>query len=243
MNNIIKSKQFRVLYIIVAILLVIVIYSALDNLSTQVPDEPQILEIDESVKINRLSIFKNELPELQNTNVPSVEVKLFEKSCVVNDKQYTIHPTTYTNTDSKIYWNVDLSLLSLCGKSENILLYSYDGKENNDVLVLDKNGELFLLSFGDVLSPFKYSLYDFNVIDNTDNLSDANIKKLWETHLQGVYSITTLCINDKPEGIRLQLKSQMGLSYYIGYSFYKGNYYTRFPYEVNGSQSGSTELK
>ena len=180
----------------------------------------------------QLSIFKNEFPETPVQELRKINLEFVDDICIVNNKKYTIQPTKYSSTYSTTYWHIDLSLLSVCGENGSFLVYSNDGTIDNDVLILDENGTLFLLVYGDVLSPSKYSCEDFYITDATDDELDGYINKLWDDHLSGNYFIGNLCIDEKPEYVTLQLKSHLELTYSIGYFDYAGDYFTRLPYNV-----------
>lgn len=175
------------------------------------------------------SILKNNLSKQEMNTIPAISIRFLNSICIINDKMYSVTPTQYTDYLTEVKWWVDLSCFKICGKNEDVFLYSSDGNLENDILLLEFGEEFFLLSLGDVLNPYVYKISDFCLGNSTDDVS-GDIDNLWSDHLSTRYYINTVCMEDLPEEIELKLKKHPELIYNISYVKIGNSYYSHFPY-------------
>ncbi len=182
-----------------------------------------------------ISVFERALPDTP-ASLQTISVTVEGDEWRFANSVFTARETAIAPTTEKAAWKVDLSKLNAIGKSGNYLFYGTDAIiEENEILVVQFSKSLILLVQNEgVLEPDVYGLEDFSIENTSDALSEAEANKLWEDHLGGQYSISTLTTEELPQYLRLRLQAHPELVYEVVYDEYEGHYYT--PSKVNWNE-------
>ena len=188
------KKKFAI--IIISMLLLCIALPLLANIVSFSKELKQYLITTEYQYEKDTSVFINELNK-NFTTVYSIDTCKKSKSVwVINGKEYSVQNTEFNDLyDPTVKWQIDLSGLQYCSTYQNLDFYSSTGKCDNDILVCIENNKLILLTFDDVLSPYKYECKDFNI---TNGITE-NFDKIWNDHLSSEYNIRHLLIEDEKE--------------------------------------------
>ncbi len=221
-----KSFKGKMIFIVVLFFVLILII----NITSCTKSFIEFIKLTEPQYERNTSVFINELDGGKVTPC-AVEVSRKTKSMwVINDKEYAVSKTRFNaGYDPTVNWRVDLSVLQYCGTYKDIDFYSSTGKCDNHILVSVENDTLNLLTYRDVLSPYKYDYTDFEI----KGVAADSLEEIWSEHLSGEHNIRYLLIesDDLLETIELKLKSQPELVYLFAYSEYDGAYYSPLPYD------------
>lgn len=222
------KKKFAI--IIISMLLLCIALPLFVNIVSYAKEINQYLKATEYQYEKDTSVFINELNK-NFTPVYSIDTcKKSNSVWVINEKEYSVQNTEFNDLyDPTIKWQIDLSKLQYCSTYQNLDFYSSTGKCDNDILVCIENNKLILLTSDDVLSPYKYECKDFNI---TNGITE-NFDKIWNDHLSSEYNIRHLLIEDDKEFeyIELQPKEHSELLYSFSYVEYKGNYFSKLPFD------------
>lgn len=241
-----KKKLLLVSGCIVVVLLMI---SLLSNAVTKSQELKRYFEITENQYVKDATVFENELRQFAENEYNKIKViKGFGNTWIVDGKSFSAQKTAFSNTyDPTVNWRVNLSLFVPCGICDDIKIYSYTGECNSDVLVAEENDELFLLAFEDVLSPYQYSCNDFRVFEDMGLNDTEKLAAIWEDHLSCEYNIRHLLMEDDTAfmNIKMQMVSHPELTYSFSCAEYKGNYYSKLPFDEtsNGYYDITKRLK
>lgn len=222
------KKKFAI--IIISMLLLCIALPLLANIVSFSKELKQYLITTEYQYEKDTSVFINELNK-NFTTVYSIDTCKKSKSVwVINGKEYSVQNTDFNDLyDPTVKWEIDLSGLQYCSTYQNLDFYSSTGKCDNDILVCIENNTLILLTSDDVLSPYQYEYKDFNIANGTTE----NFDKIWNDHLSSKYNIRHLLVEDEKvfEDIDLQPKEHPELLYSFSYIEYKGNYFSKLPFD------------
>ncbi len=222
------KKKFAI--IIISMLLLCIALPLLANIALFSKELKQYLITTEYQYEKDTSVFINELNK-NFTTVYSIDTCKKSKSVwVINGKEYSVQNTEFNDLyDPTVKWQIDLSGLQYCSTYQNLDFYSSTGKCDNDILVCIENNTLILLTSDDVLSPYQYEYKDFNIANGTTE----NFDKIWNDHLSSKYNIRHLLVEDEKEleDIELQPKEHPELLYSFSYIEYKGNYFSKLPFD------------
>ena len=222
------KKKFAI--IIISMLLLCIALPLLANIVSFSKELKQYLITTEYQYEKDTSVFINELNK-NFTTVYSIDTCKKSKSVwVINGKEYSVQNTEFNDLyDPTVKWQIDLSGLQYCSTYQNLDFYSSTGKCDNDILVCIENNTLTLLTSDDVLSPYIYEYKDFNIANGTTE----NFDKIWNDHLSSKYNIRHLLVEDEKvfEDIELQPKEHPELLYSFSYIEYKGNYFSKLPFD------------
>ncbi len=209
-----------------------------DSQPTNVPSvqDVTVITVGQFVVPRKLtSVFERALPDTP-ASLQTISVTIEGDEWRFANSVFTARETAIAPTTEKAAWKVDLSKLNAIGKSGNYLFYGTDAiVEENEILVVQFSKSLILLVQNEgILNPDVYDLEDFSIENTSDALSEAEANKLWEDHLGGQYSISTLTTEELPQYLRLRLQAHPELVYEVVYDEYEGHYYT--PSKVNWNE-------
>ena len=102
-----------------------------------------------------ISILKNNLPKQEDTKHEEITIEGHDTYWIINQEKYFLQKTKIVPSTTSLFWEVDLSVLSICGKSKGINLYSSSGNCDNDIIIATKNDEYYLLSKNKVALSFQ----------------------------------------------------------------------------------------
>ena len=221
------KKKFAI--IIISMLLLCIALPLFVNIVSYAKEINQYLKATEYQYEKDTSVFINELNK-KFTPVYSIDTcKKSNSVWVINEKEYSVQNTEFNDLyDPTIKWQIDLSKLQYCSTYQNLDFYSSTGKCDNDILVCIENNKLIFLTSDDVLSPYQYEYKDFNIANGTTE----NFDKIWNDHLSSKYNIRHLLVEDEKEFeyIELQPKEHSEILYSFSYVEYKGNYFSKLPF-------------
>lgn len=235
----------KFLIVTICLIVVCVTFSLISGIVSDIKALKLYFEITEQHYEKDASVFENKLGVFDVEEFCTIDIsKRFGDVWVINEKSYKEQKTTYArNYDPTVNWKVDLSAFVPCGISGDIQLYSATGKCDNNILVAEDDGELFLLASENVLSPYQYSYTDFNLIE----APQKTIEQIWNDHLTGNYTLRTMIVEDGDDliYIKMRLKEHPELLYSFFCLEYFGKYHTDLPFDEtsNGYYDTSTRLK
>ena len=189
------------------------------------------------------SVFKGQLGNFDETQCCSVDIfKFGDMFWIIDGKKYTLQKTGFSIYDPTVNWKIDLSVLIPCGICGDTRLYSSTGCYNNNLIVAEEKDILYLLASSNVLTPFQYSISDFSNISYTNEITPDNLSDIWKVHLSGVNNIQFLIVDDANEIkiMELYLKKHPELMYELSYCEYKGNYFSKLPFDETSNNYYST---
>lgn len=179
------------------------------------------------------SVFKGDFKCFDETQHCAVEVfKFSNKFWIINGEKYILQKTAFSIYDPTVNWKIDLSILLPCGICGNIRLYSSTGDCNNELLVAKENDKLYLMTSSNILSPFQYAISDFFCISSISETELGNLSNIWKAHLKGENDIRYVIVDDYDckSKIELKLKTHPELLYSLSYCKYKGDYFSKLPF-------------
>ncbi len=179
------------------------------------------------------SVFEGNFKCFDETQYRAVEVfKFNNKFWIINGKKYTQQKTAFSIYDPTVNWKIDISILLPCGICGDIRLYSSTGDCDNELLVAKENDELYLITSSNILSPFQYSISDFSCISSVSETKSDNLSNIWKAHLKGENDIRYLVVdNNCKNNVELKLKKSPELIYPLSYCVYKGDYFSKLPFD------------
>ncbi len=183
-----------------------------------------------STTYNQLSIFEKELKEADNLKSEQLDIFIKKDVWEINGKDYKSYPTVETGYKNCARWKMDFSYMLPCCKSSDFVIYSNNGKSDNDVLLVEYSNVFFMLVHGDVLNPFNYTTEDFDVEwykSDSDSIQNIELESLWQSHLSNENDINAVLSEDPFPHVRFRVKEHPELVY--GFSFI----------EINGEFSSS----
>lgn len=231
--------------IILAITLLLTMFSACENTkpdfssssittdtttATNVKKEATILQNNPIRKSVFNSFFLNN--KMDFSNVSRVTIEINDDIWVINGKEYYSNSTTYHWGSNDSFWSINLQRMKPCGKSDEVLLYSYDGKCDNDILMADYANNSYFLSHGDVLDPYQYEFSDFGFEyqkKDYKTIEEINTEDLWAVHLNG----KGISVNTKNNEliVRFHLKCRPELIYTVHFTNGDGVYTSSEPFK------------
>ncbi len=132
-----------------------------------------------------------------------------------------VQPLEYTGK-----WRVDLSYMKPCSKNDKVLLYSADGRSDNDIIVAEYANNLYFLSSGDILDPYNYTVADFSFElweEYSEKYESITFEELWYAHLN-LEDMPNASTGESP-GIRMRLKNKPELIYSFSFNVNEGRLY------------------
>ncbi len=218
--------------IILAIILLLTMFSACEKskpefssstlttdttAATNAKEEEIILQNSPVRKSVFNSFFLNNEMDFSNTSTVNVEIR--DDIWIVNGKEYYSNSTTYPWGSNNSFWSINLQRMKPCGKSDEVLLYSYDGKCDNDILLADYANNSYFLSHGDVLDPYQYEFSDFGFEyqkKDYKTIEEINTEDLWTAHInsEGI----SLNTKDNELIVRFHLKCRPELIYTVHFN-------------------------
>lgn len=180
------------------------------------------------------SVFKGNLKYFDETQYCAVDVFKFSNNFwIINGEKYILQKTTFSIYDPTVNWEIDLSILLPCGICGNIRLYSSTGGCNNELLVAKENDKLYLITSSNILSPFQYAISDFSCNSSVSETELDNLSNIWKAHLKGENDIRYVIVDDYDckNKIELKLKTHPELIYPLSYYRYKGDYFSKLPFD------------
>ncbi len=183
-----------------------------------------------STSYNQLSIFEKELKEADNLKSEQLDISIKKDVWEINGKDYKSYPTVETGYRNYARWKMDFSYMLPCCKSSDFVIYSNNGKSDNDVLLVEYSNVFFMLVHGDVLNPYNYTTEDFVVEwhkNDSDLIANIDLELVWQSHLSNENDINAVLSEDPFPHIRFRVKEHPELVY--AFSFI----------EINGEFSSS----
>lgn len=226
------KKRFLLTTASVVILILLCIF--ISDISSDVRELKRYFDITEHQYEKNESVFKNNLNTFSDSSNNSIKISKFLNSFwIIEGERYNLQKTAFNISDPTVNWKVDLSALSPCGACDDIKLYSSTGKCDNEVLIAVENGEYFLLTSTNVLSPYQYSYDDFLVVEPTDETASDNLDIIWEDHLSGEYNIQYLLMEDDSglKTVEMHIQGHPELIYSFYCYEYNGDYYSQLPFD------------
>ena len=198
--------------------------------ATNVKEEAIILQNNPIRKSVFNSFFLNN--KMDFSNVSRVTIEINDDIWVINGKEYYSNSTTYPWGSNDSFWSINLQRMKPCGKSDEVLLYSYDGKCDNDILMADYANNSYFLSHGDVLDPYQYEFSDFGFEyqkKDYKTIEEINTEDLWAAHLNG----EGISMNTKNNEliVRFHLKCRPELIYTVHFTNGDGVYTSSEPFK------------
>lgn len=197
--------------------------------ATNAEEEAVILQNSPTRKSVFHSFFVSKM-DFSNVTRATVEIK--DDIWIINGKEYYSNSTTYPWGSNDSFWSINLQRMKPCGKSDEVLLYSYDGKCDNDILLADYANNSYFLSHGDVLDPYQYKFSDFSFEyqkKDYKTIEEINTEDLWTAHInsEGI----SLNTKDNELIVRFHLKCRPELIYTVHFTNGDGVYTSSKPFK------------
>ncbi len=169
-----------------------------------------------SASYYQISIFEKELKKSDNSKSEQIDISIKKDVWKINGKEYVSYPTIKTKFGNYATWKMDFSYMLPCCKSSDFIIYSNDGKSDNDVLLVEYSNALFMLAHGDILNPYSYTTEDFVVEwskSASDLISNMELESLWQAHLTNENDINAVLSEDPFPCVRFRVKEHPELVY------------------------------
>lgn len=182
-----------------------------------------------SISYNQISIFEGDLKDTENCKYEKIDISIKKDVWKINGKEYISYQTVETIFKNNSRWKMDFSYMLPCCKSSDFVIYSNNGKSDNDVLLVEYSNVFFMLVHGDVLNPFNYTIQDFAVEwykDDSALISNTNLESLWQSHLYNEKDINAVASDEAFPSIRFRVKEHPELVYTFPFTEINGEFYT-----------------
>lgn len=182
-----------------------------------------------STYYNQMSIFEGELKDTEDCKYEKTDISIKKDVWKINGKEYISYQTVETIFKNCSRWKMDFSYMLPCCKSSDFVIYSNNGKSDNDVLLVKYSNVFFMLVHGDVLNPFNYTLEDFVVEwykNNSALISNTNLELLWQSHLHNENDINAVASEEAFSSIRFRVKKHPELVYTFPFVEINGEFCT-----------------
>lgn len=201
--------------------LVILLFLTACSPSANNPIEQPSNDILESEKIiftsyNQISAFEGELNGAKDCKTGKIDISIEKDVWKINEKKYISYLTVETCVKNFARWKMDFSKMIPCCKNDDFVIYSNDGKSDNNVLLVEYSNALFMLVHGDVLNPFNYKIEEFVVEwyeSDYDLITNVEVEEIWQSHLDNKNDINAVASEERFPILRLRLKEHPELIY------------------------------
>lgn len=169
-----------------------------------------------STAYNQISNFEEYLKNIEDFKSEKINISIKKDVWKINGKEYISYPTIETCVKNVSRWKMDLSYMLPCCKNSDFVIYSNNGRCDNDVLLVEYSNALFMLVHEDALNPFNYTMEDFVVEwfeSDYDSIKNVELEKLWQSHLDNKNDINAVVSEEPFLSIRLRLKEHPELIY------------------------------
>lgn len=169
-----------------------------------------------STSYNQISIFEGNLKNTKDCKSEQINVSIEKNVWKINGKEYISYQTVETSIKNSARWKMDFSKMIPCCKNQDFIIYSNDGKSDNDVLLVEYSNVFFMLVHKDILNPFNYKTEDF-VIEwyksDYDLITNTDVEEVWQSHLDNKNDINAVASEERYPIIRLRLIEHPELIY------------------------------
>lgn len=182
-----------------------------------------------STSYNQISIFEGELKDTENCKYEKIDISIKKDVWKINGKEYISYQTVETIFKNYSRWKMDFSYMLPCCKSSDFVIYSNNGKSDNDVLLVEYSNVFFMLVHGDVLNPFNYTIQDFAVEwykGDSALIPNINLESLWQSHLYNEKDINAVASDEAFPSIRFRVKEHPELVYTFPFTEINGEFCT-----------------
>lgn len=182
-----------------------------------------------STSYNQISIFEGELKDTEDCKYEKIDISIKKDVWKINGKEYISYQTVETIFKNYSRWKMDFSYMLPCCKSSDFVIYSNNGKSDNDVLLVEYSNVFFMLVHGDVLNPFNYTIQDFAVEwykDDSALIPNTNLESLWQSHLYNEKDINAVASDEAFPSIRFRVKDHPELVYTFPFMEINGEFCT-----------------
>ncbi len=222
-------KKIRPLFLLVILLLFSACGLSVNNEKEQLNNNTLEPEKNISTSYNQISVFEGNLKNKEACNFEQITISIEKDIWKINGKEYTSYKTVETSIKNFSRWKMDFSKMTPCCKNQDFVVYSNDGKSDNDVLLVKYSNAFFMLVHGDVLSPFNYKIEEFIVEyyeSDYDLITNIELKELWQSHLYDKNDINAVTSEERYPSIRLRLKKHPELVYTFPFVEINGEFCT-----------------
>lgn len=209
-------KKIRILFAVLLLLSLSACTPKVDETTKQPNNNTLESEKIISTSFNQISVFEGELNGAKDCKIEKIDVSIEKDIWKINGKKYISYHTVETDIKNSARWKMDFSKMIPCCKNQDFIIYSNDGKSDNDVLLVEYSNAFFMLVYGDVLNPFNYNTEDFVVEwyeSDYDLITNIDVKEIWQSHLDNENDINAVASEGKFPIIRLRLKEHPELIY------------------------------
>ena len=209
-------KKMRFLFTLILLLFLSACTFSDDNVIRQ-PNN-NVLEPEKiiSTSFNQISIFEGRLKNTEDCKFEKIDILIEKDVWKINGKKYISYQTVETSVKNFARWKMDFSKMIPCCKNDDFVIYSNDGKSDNNVLLVEYSNAFFMLIHGDVLEPFNYNTEEF-VIEwyesDYDLITNVEVEEIWQSHLDNKNDINAVASEERFPIIRLRLKEHPELIY------------------------------
>lgn len=182
-----------------------------------------------STYYNQISIFEGELKDTEDCKYEKIDILIKKDVWKINGKEYISYQTVETIFKNYSRWKMDFSYMLPCCKSSDFVIYSNNGKSDNDVLLVEYSNVFFMLVHGDVLNPFNYTIQDFVVEwykGDSALIPNTNLESLWQSHLYNGNDINAVASDEAFPFIRFRVKEHPELVYTFPFAKINGEFCT-----------------
>ncbi len=177
----------------------------------------------------QISVFEGKLKEAENLKSEQINISIENDVWKINGKEYVSYPTVETSFGNYATWKMDFSYMMPCCRSSDFVIYSNNGKSDNDVLLVEYSNALFMLVHGDILNPYNYTTEDFVVEwfeSDSDLISNIDLESLWQAHLSSdnENNINYVLSEDPFPGVRFRVKEHPELVYAFSFIEINGKF-------------------
>ena len=169
-----------------------------------------------STAYNQISIFEGTLKDTEDCKSEQIDVFIEKDIWTINGKEYISCQTVETSIKNFSRWKMDFSKMIPCCKSKDFVIYSNDGKSDNNVLLVEYSNVFFMLVHGDILNPFNYKTEDFVAEwyeSDYDLIANIELEEIWQFHLNNKNNINAVASEEGYASVRLRLKEHPELIY------------------------------
>lgn len=180
--------------------------------------ENDILEPEKiiSTSFNQISVFEGELNSAKDCKTAKIDISIEKDIWKIDEKEYISYQTVETGIKNFSRWKMDFSKMIPCCKSKDFVIYSNDGKSDNNVLLVEYSNVFFMLVHGDILNPFNYKTEDFIAEwyeSDYDLIANIELEEIWQFHLNNKNNINAVASEEGYASVRLRLKEHPELIY------------------------------
>lgn len=209
-------KKLTLIFALVALLFLSSCTSNANIPKEQTKDNVLKPEKTISTSFNQISVFEGELNGAKDCKIEKIDVSIEKDIWKINGKKYISYHTVETDIKNSARWKMDFSKMIPCCKNQDFIIYSNDGKSDNDVLLVEYSNVFFMLVHKDILNPFNYKTEDF-VIEwyksDYDLITNIDVEEVWQSHLDNKNDINAVASEERYPIIRLRLKEHPELVY------------------------------